>query len=280
MQEHEAQRSAVEYGRSHGVRHDAAALERTIEREIIPRLLMTHRSGGVPLLGAIVPQGGEIDRRTFREFMLGVRASSDDSAFELVRTLLQGGTTSEVIMMDLLAPTANALGEMWYRDDCDFVDVTVAMGRLQRILRELGQQQAHTPAAFASPGRIIVSSLPGEQHTLGLYIVAEFFYSDGWGVVIGPPVEEVPTAELVETEWFDIVALAVSRDDALLPLRREIAAVRRKSLNPRVRILIGGHAVDEHRDAVKLLGADARASDPHDAVRIAHQLLAEASGIK
>jgi methanogenic corrinoid protein MtbC1 len=87
----------------------------------------------------------------------------------------------------------------------------------------------------------------------------------------------VTTAELVQTEWFDIVALAVSRDDALLPLRHEIAAVRRKSLNPRVRILIGGHAVNEHRDAVKLLGADARATDPHDAVRVAHQLLAEAS---
>lgn len=96
-------------------------------------------------------------------------------------------------------------------------------------------------------------------------------------MVIGPPVEEVNTAELVKSEWFDIVALSVSRDDALLPLRHEIAAVRRNSLNTGVRILIGGHAVNEHRDAVKLLGADARATDPHDGVRVAHQLLADAS---
>jgi methanogenic corrinoid protein MtbC1 len=273
MQEHEAQRAAIDFRRP----HDAAALDRTIEREIIPRLLMTHRSGALPLAGGAGPERGDIDRRTFRDFMEAVRSVHDEGAFEVVRTLLQNGTTPDVIMMDLLAPAADTLGEMWYRDDCGFVDVTVAMGRLQRILRELGQQQAHTPAKFSSPGRIIVSSLPGEQHTLGLYIVAEFFYSDGWGVVIGPPVEEVTTAELVQTEWFDIVALAVSRDDALLPLRHEIAAVRRKSLNPRVRILIGGHAVNEHRDAVKLLGADARATDPHDAVRVAHQLLAEAS---
>ena len=34
MQEHEAQRTATEFRRS----HDAAALDRTIEREIIPRL--------------------------------------------------------------------------------------------------------------------------------------------------------------------------------------------------------------------------------------------------
>ncbi len=272
MQEHEAQR-ATGFQRP----TDAGALDRTIEREVIPRLLMSHRTGSIPWGREHARERGDIDRRTFREFVEGIRSRNDDVAFEIVRTLLHAGLTPDVIMMDLLAPAANTMGEMWYRDDCGFVDVTVATGRLQRILRELGQQQAHTQGRYSSPGRIIVSSLPGEHHTLGLYIVAEFFYSDGWGVVIGPPVEEVNTAELVRSEWFDIVALSVSRDDALLPLRHEIAAVRRNSLNTGVRILIGGHAVNEHRDAVKLLGADARATDPQDGVRVAHQLLADAS---
>jgi MerR family transcriptional regulator, light-induced transcriptional regulator len=273
MQEQEAQRAAVDYRRP----HDAAALDRTIEREIIPRLLMTHRNGAVVPRPSGTPGSGEVDQRTFRAFMTAVRSTNDQVAFDLVREMLQAGTTPEVIMMDLLAPAADTLGEMWYRDECGFVDVTVTVGRLQRILRELGQQQSLTPTRFNSPGRILVSSLPGEQHTLGLYIVAEFFYSEGWGVVIGPPTEEIASADLVEQEWFDVVAFSVSRDDALLPLRHEIAATRRKSLNPRVRILVGGHAVNEHRDAVKLLGADARATDPHEAVRIAQQLVAEAT---
>ena len=281
MQEHEAQRARVDFHRLHDAgsldRTIDRSIDRTIEREIIPRLLMSHRTGSIPYGGSHGRDSGEIDRRTFREFMDGIRSRHDDVAVEILRTLLQGGTTPEVIMMDLLAPAANTMGEMWYRDDCGFVDVTVATGRLQRMLRELGQQQAHVSSKYSSPGRIIVSSLPGEQHTLGLYIVAEFFYSDGWGVVIGPPVAESSTAELVKSEWFDVVALSVARDDALLPLRREIAAVRRNSMNTDIRILVGGHAVNEHRDAVKLLGADARAADPQDGVRIAHQLLAEAS---
>ncbi len=273
MQEQEAQRAAVDYRRP----HDAAALDRTIEREIIPRLLMTHRTGVAPSRQAMPPSTGDIDQRSFREFLEAIRGTNDQLSSDIVRTLLQDGMPPDVIMMDLLAPAADTLGEMWYRDECGFVDVTVSVGRLQRILRELGQRQSLIPGKFNSPGRILVSSLPGEQHTLGLYIVAEFFYSDGWGVVIGPPTEETPTPQLVASEWFDLVAFSVSRDDALLPLRHEIAATRRRSLNPRVRILVGGHAVNEHRDAVKLLGADARANDPHDAVRVAHQLLAEAS---
>lgn len=273
MQEHEAQRAAVDYRRP----HDAAALDRTIEREIIPRLLMTHRTGAAPSRQVMPPSTGDIDQRSFREFLEAIRGTNDQLSTDIVRTLLQDGMPPDVIMMDLLAPAADTLGEMWYRDECGFVDVTVSVGRLQRILRELGQRQSLIPGKFNSPGRILVSSLPSEQHTLGLYIVAEFFYSDGWGVVIGPPTEETPTPQLVASEWFDLVAFSVSRDDALLPLRHEIAATRRRSLNPRVRILVGGHAVNEHRDAVKLLGADARATDPHDAIRVAHQLLAEAS---
>lgn len=273
MQEHEAQRAAVDYRRP----HDAAALDRTIEREIIPRLLMTHRTGAAPSRQVMPPSTGDIDQRSFREFLEAIRGTNDQLSTDIVRTLLQDGMPPDVIMMDLLAPAADTLGEMWYRDECGFVDVTVSVGRLQRILRELGQRQSLIPGKFNSPGRILVSSLPSEQHTLGLYIVAEFFYSDGWGVVIGPPTEETPTPQLVASEWFDLVAFSVSRDDALLPLRHEIATTRRRSLNPRVRILVGGHAVNEHRDAVKLLGADARATDPHDAIRVAHQLLAEAS---
>lgn len=272
MQEHEAQRVAVEYRRP----HDPAALDRTIEREIIPRLLLSHRSP-VPHRPHGGRDSGEIDQRTFRAFMEAIRSPNDQLAFDIVRDRLDGGTTPEVIMMELLAPAADSLGEMWYRDDCGFVEVTVSTGRLQRLLRELGQRQSLTPQKYSSPGRILIASLPGEQHTLGLYMVAEFFYSEGWGVVLGPPTEETATSQMAADEWFDVIAFSVARDDALLPLRHEISTVRRRSLNPRVRILVGGHAVNEHRDAVKLLGADACASDPHDAVRIAQQLLADAS---
>lgn len=234
MQEQKAQRAAVDYRRP----HDAAALDRTIEREIIPRLLMTHRTSVAPSREGMPP---------------------------------------DVIMMDLLAPSPTRSAK------CDIGMSSGSSTSPPRLAgssascASSGSGSCSSPGRSNSPGRILASSLRGKQHRRALYIVAEFFYSDGWGVVIGPPTEETPTPQLVASEWFDLVAFSVSRDDALLPLRHEIAATRRRSLNPRVRILVGGHAVNEHRDAVKLLGADARATDPHDAIRVAHQLLAEAS---
>lgn len=280
MQEHEAQRTVTDYLRP----QDAAALDRTIEREIIPRLLMSHRVGALPPREALLPkpngQPTDVTRHLLRSFLEAVRAHDERAAVNIVSSLLGAGLAPDVIMMDLLAPTADTLGDMWYRDECDFVEVTVAVGRLQRILRELGQRQALIPTKSVAPGRVLLSSLAGEQHTLGLYIVAEMFVWDGWGVVMGPPTEDTPASQLVVHEWFDIVAFSVARDDALLPLRHEIAIVRRRSMNPRVRILIGGRAVNEHRDAVKLLGADASAIDPHDAVTVAHHLTSEALALR
>lgn len=280
MQEHEAQRTVPDYVRP----HDAAALDRTIEREIIPRLLLSHRVGALPprdpRLSKQAGGSADVSRHLLRSFLEAVRSREDHASVGIISSLLEAGVAPDAIMMDLLAPTADTLGEMWYRDECDFVEVTVAVGRLQRILRELGQRQSLIPGKSASPGRVLLSSLAGEQHTLGLYIVAEMFVWDGWGVVMGPPTDEQPASQLVVHEWFDIIAFSAARDDALLPLRHEIALVRRKSLNPRVRILVGGRAVNEHRDAVKLLGADASAIDPHDAVTVAHHLTSEASALR
>jgi len=273
MQEQEAHWATGEVRRH----HDAAALDRTIEREILPRLLLSHRGGQVPAPEQSPQHESDLDRRTLREFVRAIQSTAEEPAQEIVTNLLGEGMSPGAIMLELIGPTADSLGELWYRDDCDFVQVTVATGRLQRYLRELGQRQVVASSEYASSGRILVSSLPGEQHTLGLYMVAEFFYSDGWGVVVGPPAEQRSMVELVASEWFEIVAFSVARSEALLPLRHEIAAARRSSLNPRVRVLIGGHAVNEHRDAVKLLGADARARHPAEAIRVAHRLLAEAT---
>jgi MerR family transcriptional regulator, light-induced transcriptional regulator len=85
----------------------------------------------------------------------------DGVAVSLVSSLLNSGVAPDVIIMDVLAPTAETLAEVWYRDACDFVEVTVAVGRLQRTLRELGQRQTLIPTKAISPGQVLLSSLSG-----------------------------------------------------------------------------------------------------------------------
>ena len=130
----------------------------------------------------MAPKPTEADVQAFVADIVGDR---EDAVAALLDRLRQRGLPVEMLYLDLLAPAARLLGEMWSDDECDFATVTVALGRLQCLLRELspafGTEVAHPPngrrALFAQPR--------DEQHSFGLSMVAEFFRRDGWEVVGG-----------------------------------------------------------------------------------------------
>jgi hypothetical protein len=51
-----------------------------------------------------------------------------EPALAILRSLAERGATAHELCLDLLAPAARRLGEMWNTDCCDFTDVTIALG--------------------------------------------------------------------------------------------------------------------------------------------------------
>jgi methanogenic corrinoid protein MtbC1 len=162
---------------------------------------------------------------------------------------------------------------LWETDERDFFEVTVALGRVHRAMRE-AIQRAAAPAVEPEPaGQALISSLPGEQHTLGLAMVAEFFSRDGWGVQMGAPSTEEELSTLVRTGWLDVVGFSVTSEDRLLTLRRGIATARRLSQNPRLIVIVGGRVFTEHPELVSRVGADGHAVTAVGAPGCARDLL-------
>jgi hypothetical protein len=60
-----------------------------------------------------------------------------DELLVLVEGILARGASVESVFIDLLAPSARRLGQHWEDDDCDFVDVTMGLWRLQEVMREV-----------------------------------------------------------------------------------------------------------------------------------------------
>ena len=259
---------------------ESSTLGRTIERELVPRLLLAHRAG--PLSPA---ERSELARRASAldasaiseddlfEFVARVLGVDEDGATDHVRTLVTRGVTIEAVYVDLLAPTANALGQMWSADTCDFMEVAIGLGRMQRVLRELSKDFVGSAPTSSDGGRVLLSCIPGEQHTLGLYMVAEFFIRDGWGVSLGAPVSDADLVHLVSSEWFDVVGFSAACDTRLIRLRREIASVRRHSMNRNVRVLVGGRLFVEHPHLVDRIGADACVTDAREGPTCARGLV-------
>jgi methanogenic corrinoid protein MtbC1 len=212
-----------------------------------------------------------------RDQYLDVVLYGDDAeAAGFVTRLCARGVDVGAVYLGLLAPTAVRLGEMWEDDQCDFFDVTVATGRLQRAVRELGQDFAasggRSSEADPGAGKMLLSAMPGDQHTLGLFMVAEYLLRDGWGVRVATPATSAELAGVVRDHPFDVVGFSAACDARLLALRHEIAAVRRHSRNANVAVLVGGRIFVDHPDLVGRVGADGFAATAADAPRCARAL--------
>lgn len=248
-------------------------LARAIESDVIPRLVQAHRASEA--LRPAAPKPNEADVQAFVADIVGDR---DDAVAAMVDRMRQRGLPVEMLYLDLLAPAARLLGEMWNDDECDFATVTVALGRLQCLLRELspafGTEVAHPPngrrALFAQPR--------DEQHSFGLSMVAEFFRRDGWEVVggVGGAVDD-PGAR-TRQEWVDVVGFSIGSELRLEWLRSRIQAVRESSRNRHIVVLCGGPIFTLHPQWLTHVGADATALDGREAPNVADRLLAAGAG--
>jgi methanogenic corrinoid protein MtbC1 len=182
------------------------------------------------------------------------------------------GVPRALLCTDLLVPSARLLGEMWDQDLCTFVDVTVAVGRLQQALRDISAGQASPPADGESVRRVLLVPAPGEQHTFGLVMVSEFFREAGWEVTGGPHPQLDPVA-MVRRDWVDVVGFTLAGEIHLASLTAAITAVRKASLNPRVGILVGGPQFLLNPGLAREVGADALAIDGSLAPSIADKLV-------
>ncbi len=247
-------------------------LVNTLEAEVIPRLVEAHRATPVgEVLTAVVspvPTPSEVE--AFVQLLL----RRDDAAITaFIAALRSKGMSAEVLFLDLLATAANQLGSLWEEDSCDFTDVTIAVGRLQQLLQVLSPLLAAESEISANARRVLLVPSPGEQHTFGLSMVAEFFVHAGWEVASGQGAYRDEAVDMVSREWFDVIGLSVGSDARLDWLATCIASVRQMSRNPAIGILVGGPVFITNPEYVAVIGADATSTDGKQAPIVAEALV-------
>jgi methanogenic corrinoid protein MtbC1 len=251
-----------------------SALARTIEEEIIPRLMLAHRTASAPPELLPAGPGHTITAEDVCRFARLVLSNEEDVAFAAVQTLRQREVSVERIYLELLAPTARYLGKLWEEDLCNFTDVTVGLGRLQRVLRELSPALGHGVEHPSRERRVLLLPSPGEQHTFGLVMVAEFFRRAGWDVTGGAWAAGADAATLVAVEWFDVVGFSLGAEVHLTDLAASIAAIRKTACNRDLAVLVGGPVFGVHPEFAARVGADGMTIDGREAPLLAESLLA------
>jgi len=247
-------------------------LIKTIEGEIIPRLLLALQTAP----GAIAPEGvgrGEASVDDVEEFARLVTTHDVSVASAYVHALLTRGVLLEKIYLDLLAPAARLLGEWWKDDLRDFTEVTSGLCRMHQLLHEFSADFL-TNAQVSVPSKcVLLVPMPGEQHSFGLIMVAEFFRRDGWDVADLHPSTAADLLATVRKQWFAVVGVSLSCETRLAELPALIAAIRANSRNRSVGVMVGGQPFIGHPERVAWVGADCTASDGRCAAFQAGQLV-------
>lgn len=243
---------------------------RTLKTQIVPRIVLAlRRAPAAPTIAeAAEPLPTEVDQ--FAALALG---HDDDAALAYVEERLAKGSTVESIFLDLLAPAARQLGALWETDAVDFANVTLGVGRLQLIMRRLSDRFTEETNAVHAGESVLLTIIPGEQHSFGLSMVAEFFRRAGWNLCTGPFSSHHELTSLVHNHWFDIVGFSVSSDRRLDELKKDIHDIRRDSRNRHVGIIIGGPMVVAQPGLVASMGADMLSADATTAPQQAHGLI-------
>ena len=249
------------------------ALAKTIETEIVPRLMLAHRASlSVGTLDDQKPV--EPRHEDVLEFAAVIMHSDIGAARAFIDALRGRGVALESVFLDLMAPAARHLGDLWVEDRCDFMTVTLALARMQQILRSLSAEDGTAEAVDYGKSALLIT-VPGEQHTFGLFMVGEFLRRGGWEVWGGAPDAEDSVIDLLMDRWFDLIGLSVSQDSSLPGLQRFIQRIRNSSRNRQIGVLAGGRAFGGKAELAKECGADDLAVDGREAVRRAERIVGD-----
>jgi len=241
----------------------------TIESQVIPRLLMLHRPESRPS-PAPVARPGQDDVVELGRLVL---SHHERVGFSYVEALLEEGMPLDMLYIDLLAPTARHLGELWKADLCSFAEVTLGLYRLQELLHELSPRY-HGAEPRSDPGpSILLSPLPGEQHTFGLLLVQDAFVRAGWDVALVHPCSMADLGDAVRERRCGLIGISSARNDHGDMMALAVRTVRRAAGSRPIGVLVGGRPFVEDPGLALRVGADGMAADAPSAVAKAAGLL-------
>jgi methanogenic corrinoid protein MtbC1 len=189
------------------------------------------------------------------------------AAVQIAREALREGTTLSDFYLDVLQPVLYEVGARWEANR-----LTVAQEHMATAITQYVMAQVYDPRVPEGEGRgrLILTGVEGELHSVGAVMVGDLLEMAGWHVrFLGT---NLPATSVLASirEWRPThVGISTTMVFHLAAVRHLIGGIRREFAD-RVAVVLGGAAYRVQPDAWKDLGGDAYAAD----LRAVQQLLA------
>jgi len=212
------------------------------------------------------PKESEIE--TLCEALLSQESHAAD---DIIISARQDGVSIETIYLGYVAGAAKRLGQMWDEDRISFMQVTLACGKLYRLIRALRHVVAPAIVAGRDDLPAMFALVPGETHSIGIEMATDLFRREGWDVDLMLGLEHDQLLEKAERRNYETIVLVAHSDGMLEPLTRLVLALRIS--HPLANVYVAGHILDHHPDAGDVVGADAAIKDIKSAINDLRDLM-------
>lgn len=184
-----------------------------------------------------------------------------DAARQVVFGWQRQGQSLEDIYLQGITPCARLLGDWWCADRLDFAMTTIASAHLQQLLHDFSSEFLQETPSQRQPWSLLLLTEPGAQHSMGLFMLSEFFKRAGWLVTVGVPQDVAEFKRLFQSDWFDAVGISVSTDRHLQTLASVLPQLRSSADNLHMQVFVGGPMAHVAPERLNLLAADVLAED-------------------
>lgn len=166
---------------------------------------------------------------------------ADELRRQLAQLLLQLGLRR--FILEVIVPLNALVGNAWLRGAIEIFEEHLYTAQVQSLLHHaLGA----IPPSNLAP-RVLLTTLPGEEHQLGMLMAQAFFAIEGAQCVslgIQTPASDILKA--VAAHRVDIVGLSCTSASPSRATQAQLAALR-EDLDVRVELWVGGNVALDHR---------------------------------
>ena len=206
-----------------------------------------------------LPKPSELDA-----FCAALLSSDDRAADTFILAAREDGAEIEVIYFGFVAGAARRLGEMWDADEISFIEVTLACGKLYRIIR--GMRHVIAPSIIQDRDELpaMFALVPGETHTLGIEIATDVFRRADWDVDMMVGLDHDMLVDQADRRNYRAIVLVANSDSMIEAMARLVLALRIS--HPLSHIAVAGNILGHYPDLMSIVGADAVLKDIETAV--------------
>jgi len=192
------------------------------------------------------------------ELVLRLARTGDPSVFARLQAEMKRRRLSAEHVIDIYFPAAiNEIGTDWHEAKISVLDATIAIARLQSMLREFGQTCFADKSESSMGGLVLMVLPPGEQHCLGAMLAAHQLRRLGVSVKLALLASPEALDPLLVDKSYDSVFVSASNDTMIQVCQVLVHKIRAR-LSRATPIVLGGGLVSRlncDNDRARLVAA-------------------------